>query len=58
MSQNKNNSTTRNWMIGIAIGAPISLLFAVIINPAFIGVGVAIGVSIATALNEKRSSYF
>ena len=56
MFQKKKSSTARNWMVGFAIGMPISLVFAAAINPAFVGMGVAIGVSIAVALNEESGN--
>jgi hypothetical protein len=41
--------------VGVVIGAAISLLFAVTGNPGLIGVGAAIGASIAAALNGRQT---
>jgi len=40
--------------VGIAIGATLALLFAATGNPGLIGVGAAIGTSIAITLDQCR----
>jgi hypothetical protein len=42
-------------MIGLAMGAIISILFAATGNPGLMGVGAAIGASLAVALNERET---
>jgi len=54
MSANTNQVSTRATLIGIILGAAISLLFAATGNPGLIGVGAAIGMSITIALNEAE----
>lgn len=53
MSANSDQVSFKATGIGVLVGTAISLLFAVTGNPGLIGVGAAIGASIAAALNER-----
>ena len=52
----KISSTKRNWMIGFAVGVPISLAFAVVFGPTFFAIGIPIGLGVAVALNEDTDN--
>jgi uncharacterized membrane protein YgaE (UPF0421/DUF939 family) len=55
MSQNKERSARRgNYLVyGIVFGIVLSALFALFVNPALIGVGIAIGTTIGLALEQN-----
>ena len=53
MSAHSDQISFKATCIGILAGVVISLLFAVTGNRGLIGVGAAIGASIAAALNER-----
>ena len=54
MSRNTNHQLSAKVIfVGIAIGASISILFAVMGSPGLIGVGAVIGMSIASALGRR-----
>ena len=54
MSQNKERSARRvNYLVyGIVFGIVLSALFALFVNPALIGVGIAIGTTIGLAFER------
>ena len=53
MSTNSHQISFKATCIGVLAGAAIALLFALTGNPGLIGVGAAIGASIAAVLNER-----
>jgi hypothetical protein len=53
MSENSDRISYQATCIGLLAGAVISLLFLVTGNPGLIGVGAAIGASLAAVLNER-----
>jgi hypothetical protein len=56
MSANSDQISLQATFIGLLAGAVISLLFFATGNPGLIGVGAAIGASLAAVLNERAKT--